>query len=59
MLRLKSCPRCRVGDLHVNKDMFGWYFECLQCGHMKYIDNPDSVDEHISRPTRNAKAVSV
>ena len=32
MFWLKSCPRCR-GDLFQNRDHYGWYVSCLQCGH--------------------------
>ena len=34
MLRLKACPRCR-GDMHDNRDEYGIYAECLQCGCMR------------------------
>ena len=33
MLKIKSCPRCR-GDMYENRDIYGAYIECLQCGHM-------------------------
>ena len=33
MLYLKACPRCQ-GDLHTNRDIYGSYRECLQCGYM-------------------------
>ena len=32
MLTLKGCPRCQ-GDMNTNKDMYGEYMECLQCGY--------------------------
>ena len=32
-LEFKACPRCK-GDLHTNKDVYGRYKECLQCGWM-------------------------
>ena len=35
MMWLKSCPKCR-GDLFLDKDEYGWYKECLQCGYMSY-----------------------
>ena len=35
MLTLKDCPRCR-GDMHSNRDLYGPYVECLQCGHVNY-----------------------
>jgi len=36
MVLFKACPRCR-GDLHVNRDMYGEYRECLQCGYMEDV----------------------
>ena len=39
MLQLKACPRC-AGDLNTNRDLYGSYSECLQCGYMK--DLPES-----------------
>lgn len=32
VVKYRACPRCQ-GDLHYNKDMYGEYEECLQCGH--------------------------
>ena len=40
MLDLKACPRCR-GDLNTREDIYGEYQECLQCGHMIYIETPN------------------
>ncbi|MBI4306598.1 MAG: hypothetical protein HY678_09810 [Chloroflexi bacterium] len=31
MLYLKACPRCH-GDVKFERDMYGHYLECLQCG---------------------------
>lgn len=38
MMRLKSCPRCK-GDVMVEHDYYGWYEQCMQCGHIS--DLPD------------------
>lgn len=32
MLWLKSCPRCG-GDLVLERDRYGPYIYCVQCGH--------------------------
>ena len=40
MLYLKACPRCK-GDMHSTRDMYGSYRECLQCGHMTDIVDPN------------------
>ena len=39
MLFLKTCPRCR-GDIYVDKDAYGHYAECLQCGFSRDLPNP-------------------
>ena len=31
---MKGCPKCR-GDLIIDRDTFGKYFKCLQCGLLK------------------------
>ena len=31
MFHLKGCPKCR-GDLFFEKDFYGSFFRCLQCG---------------------------
>ena len=38
MLRLKACPRCG-GDMHDNRDEYGIYAECLQCGYMRDLED--------------------
>ena len=42
MLYLKSCPRCH-GDVQSNRDLYGTYKGCLQCGHIVDVENPESV----------------
>jgi hypothetical protein len=34
MWKLKTCPRCQ-GDLFVDKDLDGWFQQCLQCGYRR------------------------
>lgn len=42
MLEFKACPRCR-GDVHTNRDMYGTYRECLQCGYMVDVAQPSKL----------------
>ena len=42
----KSCPRCR-GYLYANRDIYGGYRECLQCGYME--DAPSPEDRRVPR----------
>jgi hypothetical protein len=32
MMWFKRCPRCH-GDLYGNRDVYGRYVACFQCGH--------------------------
>ncbi len=34
MIKFKGCPRCR-GDLYLASDIYGRYFNCLQCGFIR------------------------
>ncbi len=34
MWLLKGCPRCR-GDMELDRDEYGWYERCIQCGHLR------------------------
>jgi ssDNA-binding Zn-finger/Zn-ribbon topoisomerase 1 len=40
MLRLKSCPRCK-GDILMDRDHFGWYEQCIQCGYQEDLEVSD------------------
>ena len=48
-----SCPRCQ-GYLYTNRDMYGEYQECLQCGFMVHVVERDdrvpaaSTDEEVA-----------
>ncbi len=33
MVLFKACLRCR-GDMHINRDIYGEYGKCFQCGFM-------------------------
>lgn len=34
-LKLESCVRCKKGDVAIDKDHYGWYEYCLQCGYVR------------------------
>ena len=54
MLNLKGCPRCK-GDLHMNRDIYGTYKECLQCGYMADVQEPSKLLESLDIPGRKKK----
>ncbi len=39
MASSRSCPRCR-GYMQNNRDIYGEYRECLQCGYMEDPPSP-------------------
>ena len=44
MLRLKACPRCN-GDIVFERDEWGWYEQCIQCGYLRDLQNEDEVKQ--------------
>ena len=38
--RFNSCPRCKGDIMLANKDQYGWYEQCLQCG---YVRDPEII----------------
>jgi len=37
MINFKGCPKCQ-GDMVLEKDHYGWYHHCIQCG--LHVDMP-------------------
>ncbi len=50
MLWLKRCPECK-GDLYQDRDLYGRYVACFQCGH--YL----SVLEEVTLPYSSSKGL--
>ena len=44
MWKSKSCPRCG-GDIFVDRDLEGWYEQCLQCGYRCELKSLDELKE--------------
>ena len=38
-MEMKNCPRCK-GDLYFDRDQYGSYKSCIQCGFMMDIVEP-------------------
>ena len=34
--KLKNCAKCS-GDLFIDKDLDGWFEQCLQCGYRREL----------------------
>ena len=51
MLRLKGCPRCK-GDVVVERDQWGWYEQCIQCGYLRDLQNAVEVKQQEAHKRR-------
>ena len=62
MWKLKCCPKCK-GDVFLEKDQFGWYEQCLQCGYLKDLDTiyevKNSESENTTKSERNRNQVTL
>ena len=54
MIWLKACLRCQAGDTVLDKDMYGEYVRCLQCGYT--VDLSDELDIRGLRRRPNNRA---
>jgi DNA-directed RNA polymerase subunit M/transcription elongation factor TFIIS len=54
MIFFKACPRCS-GDMHVNRDIYGDYKECLNCGNMQDLESPEARHSFASATTTKKK----
>ena len=50
----KACPRCD-GDVHINRDMYGEYRECLMCGFMADIQKPSLLEIDMAGAKKESK----
>ena len=55
MLLLKTCPRCREGDVVVDRDIYGWNALCLQCGFMADLAEPRDADQFLKSCGENER----
>ena len=53
MWKFDMCPRCG-GDIFIDRDMDGWYEECLQCS---YRHDLESTAEFEGRPGLKGEVV--
>ena len=45
MLKQKSCPRCKNGNVAIDRDHYGRYEYCIQCGYMRDLGNTVQVKQ--------------
>ena len=44
----KRCPKCG-GNIYLDMDLYGWYEECLQCSHTRYLETVVEVREKVGK----------
>ena len=54
MINLKSCTKCR-GDMYLEKDSYGSFWQCLQCGFLKDLVEPPVRMPEVASPRGGKK----
>jgi uncharacterized protein (DUF983 family) len=45
-LLLKACPRCGKGDIYRDRDQYGEFWRCVQCGWVRdLVERTDRFDQ--------------
>jgi len=57
MWKLRGCARCN-GDVYINRDEYGWFVQCLQCGYHSELVNIDEARKQMQSQSE-AQHVSV
>jgi hypothetical protein len=39
MMKIKECPRCKKGYIALDRDQYGWYEYCIQCGYLHDLES--------------------
>ena len=52
--KLKSCPRCD-GDMFVDKEEYGWYEDCIQCGYRRDLIDIVELEQQQARGVKVGK----
>jgi hypothetical protein len=55
MLKLKGCPKCKTGDVAPDRDYYGRYEYCIQCGYVHDLSNVSESDQHKPRGLKKRK----
>ena len=50
MIFFKACPKCQ-GDLYFDRDVYGLFFKCIQCGFMKDSTTDREEDANVAQLT--------
>jgi len=56
VMKFKSCPKCK-GDVIIDRDQYGWYEQCMQCGYLSDLEDMVLVEEQPVKVKKNKKAM--
>ena len=57
MIWFKACPKCRRGDIVLQRDFHGSYLSCMQCGFTK--DLGEQASQPASAPAAEPAVAAV
>ena len=57
MPKLKVCPRCKNGNVVLDRDSYGWYEYCIQCGYMRDLMNMAELGQQQARGIKGRRKV--
>jgi hypothetical protein len=57
-----KCPKCG-GKVYLDSDMYGWYEQCLQCGHTQNLEkvspvNIETGDKYTAEPAQSPALIN-
>lgn len=58
MWKFKGCPRCG-GDLFIERNLDGWYEQCLQCSYKHELRDLSKLGKHAGREGKEPTGASV
>ena len=50
-MAMQKCSNCIIGTMRILEDMYGRYWDCLQCGHIIYLET--ITDEELASMPRD------
>jgi hypothetical protein len=65
-LRIRACSRCKNGEVFLDRDEYGWYECCLQCGYSRDLPslaqpvaNESREKEKVGLPSRRGRSLTI
>ena len=57
MWKLRGCARCN-GAVYINRDEYGWFVQCLQCGYHSELVNIDEARRQMQSQGESPKVTA-